>query len=62
MNVDRAWIQARVDQHGSVDRARPEGVTWGLWRDTCKTLGITARKKNVELEAALRKLADSAQP
>lgn len=56
--VDKAWVQARVNECGSVDKARPEGVSQDTWRDVCRKLKVSTRKRDTELEAALKALAD----
>lgn len=59
--INRAWVQARVDEYGQIEKACPQGVSRMLWRDICKKLGVSARHKDASLEAALRALADSAE-
>ena len=57
----RAWVQARVDEHGSVDKAWPrDQFTSRAWRELCEHLGIAASKKAASLEEALKRLAELA--
>ena len=58
--VDRAWVQARVNEAGTVDDARPDGITTKLWREVCKKLDVRPEKPKSELEIALLKLVDRA--
>ena len=61
----RAHVQARVDETGSVDAARPvEEFTERAWRELCKHLGVVSKPKkarNLEeaLEALRRRVKDS---
>ena len=55
----RAWVQARVDEAGSIDDSRPADFTQAAWRAACKELGVTAKpKKAATLEEALQRLAE----
>lgn len=68
--VDKAWVQARVDQYGGIDNARPEDYTRDAWRRVCQSLGVKRRHLHVAPEpaeaddswllAALKKAGDSA--
>ena len=55
----RAWVQARVDEAGSVNDSRPADFTQKAWRQVCKELGVSARGNKVStLEEALKRLAE----
>lgn len=55
----RAWVQARVDEAGSISASRPSDFTQSAWRAVCKELGVAAKPKKVNtLEEALKKLAE----
>lgn len=62
-DTQRAWVEARVREHGSIQRATPEGFTERAWATLCKHYGVQARPaKARNLEEALRALADLAKP
>ena len=61
----RAWVQARVDEAGNTDKARPKDeYTQDAWRELCAHLGVKVQPKkarNLEeaLEALRRRVHDS---
>lgn len=61
----RTWCQARVDESGSVDAARPvDDFTERAWRELCAHLDVKTKPKkarNLEeaLEALRRRVAES---
>lgn len=58
---ERAWVQARVEQYGSIDAARPrDDFTRSAWRDLCAHYQINTKAKAASLEEALLRLAELA--
>ncbi len=58
----RAWVEERVKQHGSIDKAWPrDEMTMRAWRELCGHLGIVYAGKARDLEAALARVADLAR-
>jgi len=54
----RAWVQARVDEVGSIEAAKPDTVTQRAWRDLCRHLAVTARpRRAANLQEALEEVA-----
>ncbi len=52
----KAWIQARVDTYGGVDKARPKDkFTLKAWRELCRHLDVrlTPTKRGQTLEDAI---------
>lgn len=60
----RLYAQARVDDAGGVDAAKPDDFTQKSWRDLCSHLGVASprRKKVRSLDEALRAVAELAKP
>ena len=57
----RAWVQARVQQFGGIDRSCPDDFTMHGWRKVCAHYGVKFRKdKASSLDEALRRVADLA--
>lgn len=62
-DTQRAWVAARVEEYGSIQRSTPDSITERAWAELCRHYGVSARPaKARNLEEALRALADLAKP
>lgn len=58
-----AWLQARVDEAGSVEASKPDGFTKRAWRDLCRHYNVRPGGPKINsLEAALEAVAKLAGP
>lgn len=59
---ERAWVQARVNEAGGIEKARPADFSQTAWRELCRHFGVRSpRFKQVSsLEDALRAVAERA--
>lgn len=56
----RAWVQDRVREHGTIDKAWPrDEFTIHAWRELCRHLNIGTGKAGT-LQEALEKVAELA--
>ena len=60
---EKAWVQARVNEYGSITAAKPDGITHQAWRKLCRHYGVTSQKfgKANTLEQALEAVARLAE-
>lgn len=57
----RAWCQARVDEHGNIQRSTPPEFTQRAWAELCRHLGVSTKSvKARTLEEALARVAELA--
>lgn len=62
-DTQRAWVAARVQEFGNVQRSTPEGFTQRAWAELCRHYGISSRPEKARtLEEALLRVADLAKP
>lgn len=58
----RAYVEARVKEYGSVGASTPDGLTQRAWAALCKHYGVSARPQKARtLEEALRAVAELAK-